>query len=312
MTSTLHDPALDAILEAPNARRRRTLTDRVATTVIVGSFLLVLVPLVAVVGYVIAKGASTVDWQFLTTSPIQNRPDQPDTVEVFGRVLEFGMQPAIVGTVLITGVATLLAVPLGVFGGIYLNEYGGKGRLAALLRLLTDCLTGVPSVVMGLFVFTVLVLRTETRTAFAGALALSFLMLPIVIRATEEMLRLVPADQREASQALGARKAGTIVRVVLPSALPGILSGSLLAVARAAGETAPLLFVIGLTYRTNWHLFGGENTALSTQIYANAAQPFPTAVDRAWGCALTLIVIAFAATIAARVLSARFARHHAT
>ncbi|MFZ4584699.1 MAG: phosphate ABC transporter permease PstA [Acidimicrobiia bacterium] len=301
-----------AFLASPRARTRRVVKDRIATVGIVGAFILVLVPLVAVIAYVIAKGAAAVNWQFLTTSPIQNRPDQPDTVTAFGEVLKFGMAPAIVGTLLTVGIATLISVPLGVMGGIYLNEYGSRSPLSRFLRLLTDCMTGVPSVVMGLFVFTFLVLRTETRNAFAGGLALAFLMLPVIIRATEEMLQLVPGDQREASQALGCRKAGTIVRVVLPSAAPGILSGILLAVARAAGETAPLLFVIGLTYTTNWKLLSGENTALSVQTYANAAQPFPPAVERAWGCALTLIVLAFVATIVARMIASRFSRHNAS
>jgi len=286
-------------------RRGRLLRDRLATIAIVGSFIVVLIPLAAVIGYVLAKGASVVDWQFLTTSPIQNRPDQPDTAEVFGQVLKFGMQPAVIGTLVVTGLATLLAVPVGVFGGIYLNEYGGRGTLATVLRFFTDCMTGVPSVVMGLFVFTVIVLNTQERTGLAGAIALAFLMLPVVIRSTEEMLRLVPNDQREASLALGCRKAGTIMRIVLPAAAPGIVSGALLAVARAAGETAPLLFVIGITYRTNWNPFAGETTTLSVQTYMNAAQPYSTAVDRAWGAALTLIVIAFAATIVARIVTNR-------
>lgn len=304
MSTTFDDVAHVPLGRLP-VRRGRIVRDRVASVAIVGSFALVLIPLAAVIGYVLVKGASVVDWQFLTTSPIQNRPDQPDVTEVFGRVLHFGMQPAVVGTLVVTGLATLLAVPIGVLGGIYLNEYGARGRLATGLRFLTDCMTGVPSVVMGLFVFTVLVLNTKERNGFAGAIALALLMLPIVIRATEEMLRLVPNDQREASLALGCRKAGTIMRVVLPAAAPGIVSGALLAIARAAGETAPLLFVIGITYQTNWNPFSGETTTLSVQTYANAAQPYATAVDRAWGAALTLIVIAFAATIVARLVTGR-------
>jgi phosphate transport system permease protein len=276
------------------------------------AFVVVAVALGAVLGFVIVKGAGVVDWQFLTTSPIQIRADQPDTAEVFGATLRFGMWPAIVGTVLITGMATLLAVPLGVLGGIYLNEYGQRGRLAAVIRFLADVMTGVPSVVMGLFVFTVLVLPMQQRTGFAGAVALACLMIPIVIRSTEEMLALVPDEIREASVGLGASRARTVLRVVLPAALPGIVSGALLAIARAAGETAPLLFTIGVVSATNPDLFSGPNTALSTQIFANASSPYPAAVARGWGAALVLIAITFAFTLLARLVVALYQkRQHA-
>jgi len=276
------------------------------------AFAIVAVALGAVLGFVIVKGAGVVNWQFLTTSPIQIRADQPDTAEVFGTTLRFGMWPAIVGTVLITGMATLLAVPLGVLGGIYLNEYGQRGRLAAVIRFLADVMTGVPSVVMGLFVFTVLVLPMQQRTGFAGSVALACLMIPIVIRSTEEMLALVPDEIREASVGLGASRSRTILRVVLPAALPGIVSGALLAIARAAGETAPLLFTIGVVSATNPDLFSGPNTALSTQIFANASSPYPAGVARGWGAALVLIAITFAFTLHARLVVAIYRkRQHA-
>ena len=276
------------------------------------AFAIVAVALGAVLGFVIVKGAGVVNWQFLTTSPIQIRADQPDTAEVFGTTLRFGMWPAIVGTVLITGMATLLAVPLGVLGGIYLNEYGQRGRLAAVIRFLADVMTGVPSVVMGLFVFTVLVLPMQQRTGFAGSVALACLMIPIVIRSTEEMLALVPDEIREASVGLGASRSRTILRVVLPAALPGIVSGALLAIARAAGETAPLLFTIGVVSATNPDLFSGPNTALSTQIFANASSPYPAGVARGWGAALVLIAITFAFTLLARLVVAIYRkRQHA-
>ena len=167
-------------------------------------------------------------------------------------------------------------------------------------------MAGVPSIVMGLFVYVVWTLRFGF-SAFGGALALACLMLPIVIRSVEEMLKLVPSTLREASFALGARKSRTVLTVVLPSALPGVVSGCLLAVARAAGETAPLLFTIGYVTSKNTSLFSGANTALSTQIFKNAISPFPGAQQRAWGAALVLILIAFAFTIAARAISSRFA-----
>src|SRR5204863_5637893 len=169
----------------------------------------------------------------------------------------YGMQPAIIGTIVITGLAALMAIPIGILGAIYLNEYGKQRRLANGLRFLTDVMTGVPSVVMGIFIYTVWVLHFGQRSTFAGALALACLMLPIVVRSAEEMLRLVPDNLREASAALGTRTWRTTLGVVLPAALPGITSGCMLAVARAAGETAPLLFTIGGITATNFSLNGG-------------------------------------------------------
>ena len=218
------------------------------------------------------------------------------------------MGPAVFGTLLITFAATVMAVPLGILGAVYIVEYGAKGRLASLIRFLADVMAGVPSIVMGLFIFTVWVLPLKAKglSAFSGSLALGCLMLPIVIRSTEAMLRLVPRELREASAALGARRSRTILTVVLPAALPGITSGALLAVARAAGETAPLLFTIGITFGTNASLFSGTNTALSAQIFTGAQSPFAGAQQRAWGAALTLIGLILILTIVARLISSRF------
>jgi phosphate transport system permease protein len=271
---------------------RRRIVDALATTSMVAAVIAALVPLAAIVGYLIARGAGVVSWSFLTSSIPAPRKVGP------------GMGPAVVGTVLITGAAAAMAIPLGILGAIYLNELGKRNRLATTIRFLSDVMTGVPSIVMGLFIYTVWVLRYR-QSAFAGSLALACLMLPIVIRTTEEMLRLVPAELRQASDALGARTWRTTVSVVLPAALPGIVSGAMLAVARAAGETAPLLFTIGIVRKTNPSLFG-PNTALSTQIFSNASQPFPGAIDRAWGAALTLVVIVFVCTVVARLVAARF------
>jgi phosphate transport system permease protein len=164
---------------------------------------------------------------------------------------------------------------------------------------------------MGLFVYTFVVLQTHEQNAFAGALALAALMLPIVIRTTDEMLLLVPRELREGSYALGSRKSRTIRTVVLPNAAAGIVSGALLAVARAAGETAPLLFTIGIVTETNWSLFNGPNTTLSYQIYRNASSPFPGAQDRAWGAALTLIMIVFIFSLLARLATTVLSRRQA-
>jgi phosphate transport system permease protein len=217
-----------------------------------------------------------------------------------------GMGPAIFGTLMITAIAAIMAVPVGILGAIYLNEYGANGQFGKVVRFLSTVMTGVPSVVMGLFVYITYTQRYKPN-AFGGSLALAFLMLPIVIRSTEEMLKLVPNNLREASAALGCRKSRTILGVVLPAALPGVVSGCLLAIARAAGETAPILFVVGASNGINTNPFKGFNTALSAQIFANATQPFPGAQERAWGAALTLLTLAFAVTLIARIVTARFA-----
>ena len=180
--------------------------------------------------------------------------------------------------------------------------------LARVINFFADVMTGVPSIIMGLFIFTIWVLHFG-YSGFAGSLALGCLMLPIVIRSTYEMLRLVPDSLREASYALGATKARVTLTVVLPAAISGIVSGALLAVARAAGETAPLLFTILTVESTHTNLFSGPNTSLATQIFANATQPYTGAQARAWGSALTLIAIAFILMIVARLITARFARY---
>ncbi len=276
--------------------RGRKVRNALATAFMVLSFLVMLVPLVLIVGYVVQRGAGVISWSFLT-----------DDLPIIDRLPGGGIGPAIVGTLIIVGAATAMAVPLGLLGGIYLNEYGGKRRPASVVRFLADVMTGVPSVVMGLFIFTIWTLRYQ-YSAFGGALALACLMLPIIIRTSEEVLRLVSHDQREASYALGGRKATTIRRVVLPAAAPGILSGALLAIARAAGETAPLLFTILYVTKTNTSLLHGPNVALPLLIFKNAQSPFTAAADRAWGAALTLIVIVFVFTLLARIVAAGFDR----
>jgi phosphate transport system permease protein len=217
------------------------------------------------------------------------------------------MEPAVVGTSVITFWATLIAVPLGILGAIYVVEYGAANRLSAVIRFMSDVMAGVPSIVMGLFIYAIFTLRFGLR-GIGGSLALACLMLPIVIRSTETMLRLVPRDQREASRALGASQARTTLTVVLPAALAGITSGCLLAVARAAGETAPLLFTIGVIYlKPNWNVFSGPNTALSAQIFTLAASsPYIGGIQRAWTAALTLIVMVLILTVAARLITSRF------
>ena len=284
-----------SLQEAKGWRRTK---NRIATVLMVLSFVLVVIPLVFVLITVIARGISIISWQFLTA----DIPPQVVPADVGG------IGPAVLGTIEITAIATILAVPLGILGAIYLNEYGGKGPLARLIGFMADVMTGVPSIVMGLFIFSIWVLHFQF-SGFAGALALGCLMLPVVIRSTDEMLKLVPNPLREGSYALGATKARVTITVVLPAAIGGIVSGALLAVARAAGETAPLLFTILTVTAVNKNPFSGPNTSIPSQIFANATSPYVGAQDRAWGASLTLVVIAFIFMIAARFVTARFTRY---
>ncbi|HEX4451986.1 MAG TPA: phosphate ABC transporter permease PstA [Kofleriaceae bacterium] len=276
----------------------RTMKSSIMTGLMTGAVVLVAVPLVAVLWSVISRGAHVAFGGF----PAFFTAEIPHISRLPGP----GMGPAILGTLLVTFGATLMAVPLGVLGAIYLHEYDQKSAFARLVRFMSVVMTGVPSIVMGLFVYVIWTMRFG-YSAFGGSIAMACLMLPVVIGSTEQMLRLVPPNLREASYALGATKSRTILTVVIPAALPGIVSGSLLAVARAAGETAPLLFTIGAATSYNPHLFGGANNALSAQIFVNANSSFAGAQDRAWGAALTLVLLTFTITLIARIFTARLA-----
>ena len=292
-TGSQSQPTVD--LREPASWRKTK--NQIMTVLMVLAMLIILVPLVFVLYTVISKGAGIISGQFLTA-------DIPPNVlpASIG-----GMGPAIIGTLEITGLATLMAVPLGVLGAIYLNEYGKNGLLARFIGFMADVMTGVPSIVMGLFIFSIWTLHFGFN-GVGGAFALACLMLPLVIRSSQEMLSLVPDPLREASYALGASRARVTLTVVLPTAIGGIVSGALLAVARAAGETAPLLFTILTVTTVNTDVFNGANTALPAQIFANATSPYNGAQARAWGAALTLIVIAFVLLVVARFITARFTR----
>ncbi len=281
--------------EQPSWRRTK---NQIMTGLMIIALVVVAIPLGFVLWTVISKGASTINWSFLTSII-------PPSVAPAGTG---GIGPAVLGTLEITALATLMAVPLGVLGAVYLVEYGGNRPLARLVAFMSDVMTGVPSIVMGLFIFSIWVLHFGF-SGLAGALALGCLMLPIVIRSSEEMLKLVPNSLREASYALGASKARVTLTVVLPTAVSGIVSGALLAVARAAGETAPLLFTILIVFTPNFDVFNGANTSLPSQIFVNAESPYVGAQGRAWGAALTLIAMAFLLMLAARVITARFTRY---
>jgi phosphate transport system permease protein len=284
-------------LREPSGWRRSK--NQAATVFMWLAFVITLIPLGFVLYTVISKGASIISWKFLSSNTIP-----PAFLPAsFGG----GMGPAVIGTLEITGFAALIAIPLGVLGAIYIHEYGGNHVLSRVISFMADVMTGVPSIVMGLFIYTLWVIHFG-YSGMAGSFALACLMLPVVIRSSEEMLKLVPNSLREASYALGATKARVTVTVVLPAAISGIVSGSLLAVARAAGETAPLLFCILTVESTNSNLFSGANTALSTQIFSNALSPYTGGQDRAWGAALTLIAITFILMIIARIITGRAAR----
>ena len=276
---------------------RRT-KNRIATVCMWIAFVAALVPLGFVLFTVIGKGAGAISWHFLSSGPI------PPNIMPLGIG---GMGPAVIGTLETTGFAALLAIPLGVLGAVYISEYNRTGWLGRLIGFMADVMTGVPSIVMGLFIYTIWVLHFG-YSGLAGSFALACLMLPVVIRSSEEMLNLVPDSLREGSYALGATKARVTLTVVLPTALSGIVSGVLLAVARAMGETAPLLFTILTVTNTNTNLFSGANTALSTQVFANAQSPYTGAESRAWGAALTLMAMAFILMLSARLITGRFTR----
>ncbi len=285
------------VIDLRPRRSWRTIKNSLMTGLMLGAFVLTVLPLAAVLWSLLSRGSSVAMANFpaffTETIPVVSRRPGP------------GMGPAILGTLLCTGGATLLAVPVGVLGAVYLNEYGGKSLFARIVRFMVMVMTGVPSIVMGLFIYVMWTMRFG-YSAFGGALALACLMLPVVIRSTEQMLALVPNHLREAAYALGASKSRVVVTVVLPAALPGIVSGVLLAVARAAGETAPLLFTVGAATAYNPHLFEQANTALSVQIFGNATSSFVAAQDRAWGAALTLVFVTFVVTLGARLFTARF------
>ena len=321
VTSTDTAPDAPSPLEHPlksSLSRGRTWRNRLASGWMVASLIVAAVPLVAILVILVTKGFSMVaslDWwsKPISTDVARNALGTKEAQDAFGNIgtvapvkeVVYGMQPAIVGTLITTGIAALLAIPLGIAAAVYLNEYGGKSRSATTIRFFTDVMTGVPSVVMGIFVYTVWVLNFEQsgRSGLAGGLALACLMLPVVVRSTEEMLRLVPDALRQASAALGTPRWKTTTRVVLPAAMPGITSGAMLAVARAAGETAPILFTVGVVSSTNLSIFG-QNTTLSAQIFSNATQPGGESI--AWGAALTLIVIVMVFTLTARYVSSKF------
>ncbi len=274
------------------AARRRT--DLVMRGVLGLCLLVALVPLALIIVVTLQQGAATMSLEFLATT-------QPLSYRAFGG----GFLHGLIGTALMVGIAVLVSVPLGIAAAVFLVEYR-TSRLARPVRFFTDVMTGVPSIFVGLFVYTALV--REAGIGFGtlvGAAALAILMLPIIVRSAEEILRLVPADLRSASTALGARRWQTTLFVVLPAARPGLVTGVMLAVARGAGETAPLILTAFGTAYLVTDLVGRAQTALPLLIFEQARQPFEAAQGRAWAGALELVALVLILTVAARLIAAR-------
>jgi phosphate transport system permease protein len=277
-----------------SAGRRRK--DRTMRLVLAGATGLALVPLVLIIWYLIKKGIGSWSGSFFTSDPNGNFLGDPG-----------GVKSAILGTVEMVGLATLISVPTGIGVALYLTEYGRSGRFANVVRYFIDVMTGVPSVVFGLFIYITLVVAGVGGSGFAGwkgSVALALLMLPVVTRSAEVVLLLVPDSLREAALALGAPRWRVVARIVLPTALPGLITGSLLAIARGAGETAPLLFTATLVNGTNFDLSQRMNS-LPAQIFADVGQAQDRLVARAWGAALTLVLLILILTLFARVISRR-------
>jgi len=274
---------------------RRRATNRLVTMLVMFSFALALVPLISVMWQVIVRGLARFDVTFFTSN-------MRGVIGEGGGVLH-----ALLGTLIITGATALISIPIGILSAIYLVEYG-RGPLARGITVLVDVMTGIPSIVAGLFAYALFLIffGPGVRVGIGGAVALSLLMIPIVVRTTEEMLKLVPMDLREASYALGAPKWRTVVQVVLPAAAAGISAGVIVAIARVIGETAPLLIIAGATTSTNTNLFSGRMETLPVFTYYSYRQPGvppEASIDRAWAAALTLMLLVMMLNLIARLIA---------
>jgi len=276
-----------------SARRHRT--DVIMRWLMGVATVIALVPLVLVLYYLFHKGLSAWSADFFTTDPNGNFLGYPG-----------GVRSAILGTIEIVALASLISIPIGIGVALYLTEYGKDSWFANVVRYFVDVMTGVPSIVFGLFIYIVLVLGRVggTFTAWKGSVALALLMLPVVVRSSEVVLLLVPESLREAALALGAPRWRVVTRVVLPTSLSGLVTGGLLAVARGAGETAPLLFTVAVAESLTFNLSQTMNT-LPIQIYNDIQSPRSEVVTRAWGAALTLVLMILILSLVARAASRR-------
>jgi len=276
----------------------RRAKDRLVTLIIVSAFGLALIPLLSLIFEVAKRGIPGLSLEFLTE-------------DARGKINGGGAAHALVGTLVITGVAALISIPIGLMAAIYLTEYGGGGRLRRALTFFVDVMTGIPSIVAGLFAYALfaLIFGPGIRLGVMGSIALSVLMIPIVIRTSEEVLKIVPNHLREASYALGTPKWRTITKVVLPTAFAGLITGMMIAIARIIGETAPLLVTTGVVDSINSNPFSGRMQNLAVYAYSEYRTPgvFKQAsYDRAWAAALTLIVIVMVLNLVARLIYRRY------
>ncbi|HWF74916.1 MAG TPA: phosphate ABC transporter permease PstA [Solirubrobacteraceae bacterium] len=281
--------------ELPRISAGRRRKDKIMRGLLAAATGVALVPLVLIIYYLVYKGIGQWSGQLFTTDPNGNFLGYPG-----------GIRSAILGTIEIVALATVIAVPLGIAVALYLVEYGKKSFYANVVRYFIDVMTGVPSIVFGLFIYIVLIVSHlgGNFTAWKGSVALALLMLPIVARSAEVVLNLVPGSLREAALALGAPRWRVITRVVLPTAASGLLTGSLLAIARGAGETAPLIFTVGSANGLAFNLSQQMNT-LPTQIFTDITSPRNAIVARAWGAALTLVALVLILNLIARAAQRR-------
>ncbi len=283
-----------SVLPVVSTRRKRT--DQIGRIVLAAAAIIALVPLVLVLWYVIKKGIGAWSWHFFSTDPTGNFLGDPG-----------GIKSALLGTIEMVLIASLIAIPAGMGVALYLTEYGKNTRFARTVRYFVDVMTGVPSIVFGLFIYIVLILSGAGGSGYAGwkgSVALALLMLPIITRSAEVVLLLVPNSLREAALALGAPRWRVVFRVVLPAALPGLVTGTLLAIARAAGETAPLLFTAAAVNATTFDP-GTRMNSLPVQIFSDVGQAQDRLVARAWGAALALVVMILILTLIARFVARR-------
>jgi phosphate transport system permease protein len=291
----------------PSISPRRRRTDKIMRASLALATGIALIPLVLILYYLLHKGLSAISSSFFTSDPNLSQcfphvpgapPPPPCNIG--------GIRSALLGTLEIVGLATLIAVPIGIVVALWLTEYGKESWYANVVRYFLDVMTGVPSIVFGLFVFTVLVVSHIGGDAvgWKGAIALALLMLPIVARSSEVVLQLVPSSLREAALALGAPRWRVVTRIVLPTALPGLITGSLLAIARGAGETAPLLFTIGAAHVFTANLSQPMNS-LPTQIFSDLGQNTDAFINRAWASALTLVALILLLNLIARFVARR-------
>jgi phosphate transport system permease protein len=292
------DPIIERRAEiqkrAAETIRRRTLASRVFLTLLVSAFVLALVPLGSLIFALVQRGVSSISWSFLSTLPTQPSLIAQNAIGGIGNAIE--------GTVIIDGLAGLIAIPIAVLTGLYLAE--SSSRAAGFLRGIIEIMTGMPSILLGVFAYEYVVVPMKTFSGMAGIVALSVLMVPLIARASELSFRGVPTTLREAGLALGARNSRVTRGVIIPAALPGMITGILLSLARAMGETAPLLLVIGASGDWTWSPLK-QMSALPLLTYNYSGSQYPSQRSAAWGVALTLVVLVMILSLSSRLVAAR-------